>query len=129
MTEELASVGSGLKISNPKASEWMYFRELNGAGSGGVMRFRIPDHGAELILKRKFTEEDELRRVHRDDPIPGAEVIPRGRTELALRKPTPTFDPGRPAQDQRVQLRGAIEVLGELRDWYVRHGRNLVSEG
>ncbi|MFW6331091.1 MAG: hypothetical protein ACOC3J_05130 [Gemmatimonadota bacterium] len=73
------------------------------------------------MLHRARTLEEELRRCHREDPIPGAEIAPRGRTEIAVWKATPEIDLEGDMGRQSEKILGALEVVDELRRWYLDH--------
>ncbi|MFW5952355.1 MAG: hypothetical protein ACOCVZ_09595, partial [Gemmatimonadota bacterium] len=56
--------------STHSATEWVYFRRLSDNGGRAAIRYRLRDQWAELVLHRARTLEEELRRCHREDPIP-----------------------------------------------------------
>jgi hypothetical protein len=114
-----------LQISNPNPTAWVYFGKLGKSGARATIRYRLPDRWAELVLYRSTTSEEELRRCHRENPIPGAAIAPRGRTELAVWKPTPELDLEADVDQQSEEILGALQVVDELRRWYAQHAERL----
>lgn len=128
LRQELASF-PGLRISNPNPTAWVYFRPLSDNGGRAAIRYRLRDQWAELVLPRASTLEEELRRSHREDPVPGAGIAARGRTELAVWKATPELDLEGDMGRQSEELVRALEVVDELRRWYLDHETRIIQTG
>lgn len=119
--DELASGFPALEITNPNPTEWVYFGRFEAGLPGVRVRYRLPDHWAELVLKRSETDEATLRAVHSRNPLPGSAVAARGHSELVVWKATPPFDLGLGADAPRDVLRTALAIVDELRDWYTKN--------
>lgn len=114
-----------LRVSNPNPSSWVYFRPLSDDGIRAAVRYRLRDDWAELVLHRARISEDALRACFRANPIPGADIAARGRTELAVWIPTPRLNLVKDIDGQALQIRKALGVVDTLRRWYVEHSACL----
>lgn len=124
LREEVAAGFPDLEISNPKPSEWAYF-QFGGREPGASIRYRLPDHWAELVLKRNNVKEAALRSAHATAPLAGANITERGRSEFVIWIATPELDLTAEAKSQRSQLRAALATVDALREWYLRHATTL----
>lgn len=122
--EELAAGFPDLEVSNPKPSEWVYF-QFAGREPGVSIRYRLPDHWAELVLKRNRVEAEALLSAHATAPLAGAEITGRGHSELVVWIPTPELDLSAEAKSQRGHIRAALATVDALREWYLRHAATL----
>jgi hypothetical protein len=117
--EELTALPQ-LWISNPRSSGWVYL-DFEGRRPGATLRYRLADRWVELALVRGRIDEAMFRSRLATDPLAGAEVAPRGRTELVLWTGVPVIDSARDTAGQRETIRSALAAADALREWYLRH--------
>lgn len=67
----------------------MYFNPFAGREPGVTLRYRFPDHWAELVLKRRQVDEDALLSAHAAAPLAGSEVADRRHSQLVRLDPDP----------------------------------------
>lgn len=122
--QELQHGSHQLRVSNSSAAAWVYFRPTGGSASRMVLRYRILDCVAELVMRKSAIDVGALHHCSATDPIPGARLAERGRTEVALVMTTPTLD-ATLASPSPESVRSVLDVIGSLRAWGDRHAAEI----
>lgn len=107
-----------LTIRNSTPGEWVHLW-FEGRGAGISLRWRLPDHWAELVVKAARVQREALERALADNPLAGAAVADRGRTEHVVWVATPEIDLLGPAAPQADAVSTALDISAGLAGWYV----------
>lgn len=107
-----------LTISNSTPGEWVYLR-FEGRGAGISLRWRLADHWVELVMEAARVRREAVELALAANPLAGAAVADRGRTEHVVWVATPEIDLLGPADSQVEAAATALDISAELAAWYV----------